>query len=338
MNTKKNYSFLLALFILGTGTTSLTAQDKQQMGLSVHELSNSKWNTQDGVPYKQVPGVNLGAMSFDMISGTEVAYLSAASNEILIADAKSGSVTKKFPVLFAPRDMVYDNGNFYVLNADQVAEYDYTGALVKNIAFPNNKYTGVERLTRYNNSTYLLLPSGNSLLIEAAGMPAAFKESEGWITSAGSFVLTKITGEHAYAVTVITADGKRFDKTYTTERPTAGVYVTGATATRLYLDVQTYITGSPISVERNIIESELTGSGVGAQVAAIKVPDCYYVLSMNDFHLSIRGILLNMVTAPQGVYVYSLTEAKASNASTYPDYITATKYHFNDHMLKVDPK
>ena len=169
-------------------------------------------------------------------------------------------------------------------------------------------------------------------------MPAAVKEYEGWITSSGSFVETKITGENTYAVTVITADGKHFDRTFTTERPTAGIYVTGASADRVYVDEQTYITGNPISVERNIVSLSLTANGIGATVTVTKVPDCYYVLSNNDFHLSANGTLLNMVTAPQGVYVFALTEAKASDAKAYPDYIAAVKYHFNDHMLKVDPK
>jgi len=330
----KNYSLLFATFILSA--TALYAQDKH--ALSVQQISTSKWNTQDGIPYKQVPGVNLGAISFEVLSGTEVAYLSSASNEMMVADENTGSVIKKFPVLFAPRDFAYDNGFYYVLNADQVAVYDNNGSLTKNIAFPNNKYTGVEHIARYNNSTYLLLPSGNSLIIESNGMPAAIKEYEGWITSSGVFVKTKITGENTYAVTVITADGKHFDRTFTTERPTAGIYVTGASADRVYVDEQTYITGNPISVERNIVSLSLSANGIGAAVTVTKVPDCYYVLSNNDFHLSANGTLLNMVTAPQGVYVFALTEAKASDAKAYPDYIAAVKYHFNDHMLKVDPK
>jgi hypothetical protein len=337
MKTKKNYPYLLALLILGT--TSLNAQEKQPpLGLSVHQLSTSKWNTQDGIPYKQAPGINMGAISFEVLSTTEVAYLCNATNEVMIADAESGSVKTKFPVLFAPRDFAYDNGFFYVLNADQVAQYDKNGAFIKNIPFPSGQYTGTERLTRYNNATYLLLPSGNSLKIEEAGQLVEARVYEGWITSTGSFVTTKITGKHSYSFTVITADGKRFDKTFTTELPTAGVYVVGLTNNRVYLDIQAYITGSPISVQRNIIAYELTANGVGAITDNIRVPDCYYVLSNNDFHLSANGTLLNMVTAPSGLYVFSLTETNAKDAAAYPDYISAMKYHFNDHMINVDPK
>lgn len=330
----KNYSLLITALFLGVATAN--AQEKVA-ALDVKQVTTSKWNTQDGVPYAQVPGVNLGAISFEVLSGTEVAYLSAASNEMLVADANSGSVMKKFPVLFAPRDFAYDNGNYYVLNADKVEVYDNNGAFVKSILFPNNKYTGVERIARYNNSTYLLLPDGNSLLIESNGMPAAFKEYEGWITSSGSFVATKITGNNTCSFTVITANGNRFVKNITTDKPAAGIYVTGATANRVYIDVQTYITGNPISVERKIVEYEITANGIGKEVSVTRVPDCYYVLSNNDFHLAANGTLLNMVTAPQGVYVFTLSENKSATA-TYPDFITAQKYHFNDHMLKVDPK
>lgn len=331
----KNYSLLFALLLVGSSLVN--AQEKQVSALSVKQVSNSKWNTQDGVPYIQVPGVNLGAISFEVLSGTEVAYLSAASNEMLVADENSGSVIKRFPVLFAPRDFAYDNGNYYVLNGDQVAEYDNNGIFVKYIAFPNHKYTGVEHIGRYNNSTYLLLPNGNSLLIESACMPTAPKEYEGWITSSGSYVLTKITGDYTCSFTLITPDGKRFTKSITTDKPAAGIYVTGATANRVYIDLQTYITGNPISVERKIVSYEINAGGIGKEVSSTKVPDCYYVLANNDFHLTANGTLLNMVTAPQGVYVFALSEVKAS-PTAYPDFISAQKYHFNDHMVKVDTK
>jgi hypothetical protein len=337
MKARKSYSLLCALAMLGAGISTLKAQNAQQsVSLSVKELSNSKWNTADGIPYKQVPGVNLGATAFEVLSANRIAYLCNASNEVIITDKVSGAAVKKFPVLFAARDFVYDKGLFYVLNAKQVSVYDTTGKNVSEISFLNNVYTGVERLARYNNETYLLLPSGNSLKIESAGKSVEAKEYEGWIASAGYFVKTKISGNNSYTFTVITADGKKYDKTFTTDKRTAGVYVAGATANRLYLDIQTFVTESPISVERRIVSIEISVSGVGNIVNNIKVPDCYYVLSNNDFHISADGTLLNMVTAPQGIYIYSLAETKAKNAAGYPDFLTAMKYHFNDHLVKVD--
>jgi hypothetical protein len=338
MKARKSYSLLCALAMLGSGISGLNAQNLQSAAcLNVQELSNSKWNTADGIPYKLVPGVNLGATSFEVLTGNEIAYLCNASNEIIITDKTSGAAIKKFPVLFAARDFVYDNGLFYVLNARQVSVYDTTGKNVSDISFLNNVYTGVERLARYNNETYLLLPSGNSLKIESAGKTIEAKEYVGWITNAGYFIKTKISGKNTYSFTLIKGDKMIDEKTITTDKPMAGVYVAGAASNRLYLDIQTFVTESPISVERKIVSFEITPKEfIGNIVASIKVPDCYYVLSNNDFHVSSSGTLLNMVTAPQGVYVYSLAETKTKNAAGYPDFITATKYHFNDHLVKVD--
>jgi hypothetical protein len=332
---KKHYSFVLALAIFSVG--SLTAQIDSYYGLNVQELSNSKWNTADGIPYKQVPGVNLGATSFEVLTGNKIAYLCNATNEVIITDEKSGTMLSKFPVLFAPRDFAYDNGFFYVLNSQLVAVYDDNGKFLKNITFPAS-YTGIERLARYNNETYLLLPSGNSLKIKSGGNQVDAKEYEGWPTSAGYFIKTKINNGNSYSFTVITADGKRYDKTFTTNGRAAGAYVVGATQSRIYLDIQTFVTESPISVERDIVSIEMDANGIGPVVTSIKVPNCYYVLSNNDFHLSSTGSILNMVTAPQGLYIYSLSEMAASLAKGYPDFLTAMKYHFNDHLLIVDKK
>ncbi|MGP8215751.1 MAG: hypothetical protein ACLQQ4_09335 [Bacteroidia bacterium] len=336
MKLKKNYSLLFAVTMLGAGMGTITAQVKQPAQIGVQQISTSKWNTTDGIPYKQGPGINMGAISFEVLSGNKIAYLCNATNEIIITDATSGSAIKKFAVIFAPRDFVYDNGFFYVLNDRVVAVYDDNGNIAKNITFPAS-YTGVERLSRYGNATYLLLPSGNSLKIEASGQQVEAKEYQGWITQAGYFITTKISGGNSYSFSVNNGDKILDEKSFSTDKKVAGVYVAGATADHIYLDVQTFVTESPISVERHIVEIEYSAGKIGNIVASIKVPDCYYVLSNNDFHLSTSGTLLNMVTAPQGIYVFSVTETK-TNATDYPDFILATKYHFNDHLIQVDAK
>jgi hypothetical protein len=316
----------------GISTGTLIAQNRQASAdWNVQEISSSKWNSQDGLPYMEAPGINLGATSFEVIIENKIAFLSNASNEIIITDKSTGKAIKKFPVSFAPRDFVYDKGFFYVLDEKMVTAYNEDGKMTKQLSFPNT-YLGVERLARFNNETYLLLPSGNSFKIEMA------KEYTGWITPAGHFVITKLNGDNSYSIKVITTGGKSFEKKLNTDKTIAGVYVVGATKNRIYLDVQTYISQSPISVERNIIAVELNTKGVGNIVASIKVPDCYYVLSNNDFHVSANGSVLNMVTTPQGAFVYSLTEVKSGKATGYPASLLATKYHFNDHLIQVETK
>jgi hypothetical protein len=266
-----------------------------------------------------------------MIAVNKIAFLSNASNEIIITDRTSGKAINRFPVTFAPRDFVYDNGVFYVLGEKFVIAYNENGKLLKQLSFPGT-YLGIERVTRFNNATYLLLPSGNCFQIESG------KEHEGWITSAGNFVFTKLNGDNSYSVKLITNTGKIFTATFNTDKTVAGVYVVGATQNRIFLDVQTYITQSPISVERKIVSVDLSSSGIGSVVANIKVPDCYYVLSNNDFHLSATGNILNMMTSPQGAFVFTLTEVKAGKTIGYPASLTNLKYHFNDHLIQVEAK
>jgi hypothetical protein len=329
---KKNNSFLFAISIAVAIIGTLQAQSRQSSASwNVQEISMTKWNSQDGIPYMQAPGVNLGAVAFDMIAVNKIAFLSNASNEIIITDRTSGKAINRFPVTFAPRDFVYDNGVFYVLGEKFVIAYNENGKLLKQLSFPGT-YLGIERVTRFNNATYLLLPSGNCFQIESG------KEHEGWITSAGNFVFTKLNGDNSYSVKLITNTGKIFTATFNTDKTVAGVYVVGATQNRIFLDVQTYITQSPISVERKIVSVDLSSSGIGSVVANIKVPDCYYVLSNNDFHLSATGNILNMMTSPQGAFVFTLTEVKAGKTIGYPASLTNLKYHFNDHLIQVEAK
>jgi hypothetical protein len=338
MKTKINYRSMIVLAILGMGFGSVDAQSQPgKVSLNVQQLSASKWNTPDGIPYRAVPGFNFGAISFEVLGGNQVAFLCNASNEVIITDEAKGTVLTRFPVPPAPRDFVYDNGFFYVLNAHLVSVYDAKGNLSRTISFPA-AYTGVERLTRFDKGTYLLLPDGNCLKIESDGNSMEAKEYPGWITAAGFSVITKLSGSNSYSFAVITSDGKRFEKSVTTNGRTAGVYVVGATASRIYLDVQTFVSESPIRVQRNIVSLELRPAGIGEMLAGIQVPDCYYVLSNNDFHVASNGSILNMVTAPQGLYVYALTELQTKDAKGYPDFLKTLNYHFNDHLMQVDAK
>ncbi len=339
MKLKNAYLILLVLVVFISGLETLHSQNKQTLtGWNVKEISSTKWNTTDGVPYKEVPGANIGATSFAVMDENRIAFLSNASNEIIITNKNNGKAIKKFPISFIPRNFVYENGLFYVLDEQSVVTYNEAGKKIKTFEFPAS-YIAVVRLTRFNNSTYLLLPTGNSLMIESNGASVAVKEFEGWITSNGVFVISKITGDNSYSIEIKTsgqASGKTSEKTFTTDLRIAGAFVVGSTENRLILDVQTFVSENPISVERKIIAIELNKNGLGNIVSSIKVPDCYYVLSFTDFYVSSTGALLNMVTAPQGITVFSLEENRSMMAKGYPAALTAIKYHFNDHLVKVD--
>ncbi len=330
MKQNKKYSWFLFLTIAGASSGTLTAQNRQT-AFNVQQVSMTKWSSPDGLPYVEAPGINMGATSFEVIADNKVAFLSNASNEIIITNKTTGKVINKFPVSFAPRDFAFDKGLFYVLDEQMVAVYNQEGKSVTNLLFPNS-YLGVERVARYNNVTYLLLPSGNSFKIEAN------KEVEGWITSTGNLVLTKLNDEYSYSFKVTTAEGKSFEKIVKTDKTVAGVYVVGSTNNRIFLDVQKYISQEPITVEREIVAIELSASGLGKIASTLKVPDCYYVLSNNDFHVTANNSILNMVTTPQGAFVFTLTEVNSTNAKSYPASLSARQYHFNDHLIQAEAK
>lgn len=302
----------------------------------ISRLSTVKWGKNTGLPYKQVPGANLGVTSFEILSHDKIAYLCNSTSEIFITNKISGKVIRKFSVEFAPRDFVYDNGFFYVLNETQVTTYTETGKLIKKTSFPET-HRGVERLTRYNNVIFLQLPSGNSLMLDKSGISEKSKEFEGIITGDGNFVSTEIDGNNSYLVRLIKEDGRIYVNTFLTDKKVAGVYVVGSTKNRIVLDVQTFISENPIVVERKIVSVDLNETGIGTIVSMIKVPDSYYVLSNKDIYLTKAGDIINMITSPSGVFIYSLAEKKTGIViNNYPASLLAIKYHFNNHLLNLD--
>ena len=94
---------------------------------SVKSVSKTNWNSPDGIPFKKVPGFNLGVASFEVMDKNRIAFLSDASGEILISDRADGKTKVKFPVGQAPRDFVYEGGNFFVLGESQVSVFDEKG-------------------------------------------------------------------------------------------------------------------------------------------------------------------------------------------------------------------
>ncbi len=333
---KKNLLlFSMALFFLDMAYAQQSAIPDLKKGFAVKEICKMQWDTPQGLRYKKVAGVNLGVTSFEVLDKNRVAFLSDASNEIIIAEKSNNKTLSRFTVADVPRDFAYDKGNFYVLFENTVVVYNENGTNLKTIPYPNS-FVGVERITRHNNSTYLLLPSGNSLEIESASGKSVSKSYKGWITSSGIFVSGKLNGANSYMVQVSSTNGKSHEKVFTSPLKTAGVYVVGSNQNRVVLDVQTYISESPIQVERHLVTIALNSLGLGDIISDIKVPDCYYVLSNKDLVLADDGAVLNMITAPQNVFLFSLTETEAQKSQNYPSSILSLKYHFNDHILQVN--
>lgn len=323
---KKNYLlFLVTLF-----TCSAYAQ---RATFSVKKVSSTKWNTSDGIYYTQVPGANLGVTSFELISNRQIAFLSNSKNEIVIVNSNTGKAEKRFSVSIAPRDFCYDNKMFYVLSEYKVSIYSMDGKLNNSIDF-DRKFIGVERLKRQNNSTYLILPTGNSLLIETNGQKIEPKETFGRVVSYGNNIAIRLNGNNSYSITGNSLLGNYFEKTFTTTNKVAGVFVVDANANQVILDVQTYLSESPIKVERKIVSIKTNKAGFGNIIAEIKIPDMYYVISNKDFSLSKKGNLYNMITTPDGVFVYLLTESK--NGNPYPKSLLTQAYHFNDHLINIE--
>ena len=333
---------IVKVFLIPKSETSINQDtvksedsNKSIQSFNVLQLSKSDWNTPEGIPYTQVPGVNLGATSFQILDQNRIAFLCNSSNEIIITDKSTGKAIYKFPVSFAPRDMVYENNKFYVLSEYEVTVYDETGNEITKYPFPMN-YQGIERLIRFNDATYILLPEGNSLMIEDCGEsvePAVFK---GVITENGYFITSQITGSNTYSIKISFSNKNAIEKTYDTNKKTAGVFIIGSTENRVLLDVQTFISENPIAVERTITAIELSNNELRGIVTEIIVPQSYYVISNKDFYVSENGNVYNMMTSPQGVSVFSLSESKSGKVHGYPSTLTDNQYNSNNNLIKVD--
>ena len=308
---------------------------QQKLNWDVNQVAVKTWNTPDGLPYMRGPGVNLGVTSFQIIDEQRIALLNNAGSEITLVRSKDNSILDRLPVVFAPRDFVYDNGLFYVLYSKEIVVYTVAGSEKARYPF-DERYLGTERLTRYNSATYLLLPSGNCCMIQNDNEQLkTTKEFEGWITPTGNFVATRISGA-TYSVKVITPEGKIFTRTYTTNNKAAGAFVVGCTANRVTLDIQTFLSEAPVMVERLIVSIELTDNGLGDIVNSKQALNCYYVLSNVDWIVKPDNTVFNMVTAPDGLHIFSLKESASATVNDYPPALLKMRYHFNNNLVKVD--
>lgn len=328
---------LLAFALLALVLAVQAQSQSLPAAFDVQQISSTAWNTPDGIVYTQVPGANLGATSFEVLGNSRIALLCNSTGELVIVNTADGKAIQRFPVAFAPRDFVYDKGEFYVLSQLQVDVYDEIGNVMNSFAFPQN-YAGVERMARYNGATWLLLPSGKSAMIETDGQVVEPIELEGWITSSGNRVATKLAGENTYIIKLFTESDGESESSFQTDKKVAGAYVVGVTKDRIYLDVQTFLSESPISVERKIVSIEIQSMTLDKIVAEIKVPDVCYVLSNKDISVFADGTLYTMITDEEGIFIFSLSEITTGKGINrpFPDFLTNKSYHFNDHLIKVE--
>jgi hypothetical protein len=317
------------------GKNDPSKSSKAVPNFNISQVSLSEWNTPSGLPYTQVPGANLGPTSFAIMDENRIAFLCNSSSDIIITNKSTGKSIERFQVSFAPRDFVYEKGFFYVLFENVVKLYNEKGIELTKFPFPS-EYQGVEKLLRSKDATFLLLPSGNSLLIEKKGKPVVPIEYSGYVTGTGQFITAQIVGDYSYSIKALGSDNKTFEKTITTYRKVAGAFVIGATDDRIILDIQTFISENPIAVERTIASVSLNKNGIESFVNRSQVPDCYYVISNKDFYLSEKGEIFNMVTTPQGVLVFLLTETKSYKSKGYSSFLSQADYHSNENLIKLD--
>lgn len=113
----------------------------QKINLNVQEINITEWNTKEGISYIQVPGANLGVMSFQVLDDIRIAFLSNSSNEIVIINRNDYQLSTRFSVISASRDFIYDKGLFYVLEVGKVVVYDEEGIVKSVVSFPD-KFSG----------------------------------------------------------------------------------------------------------------------------------------------------------------------------------------------------
>lgn len=324
--------FLIIVFVAGSCIGQKLDQNNPKT-LSVSQLSHSKWDNKYGIPYVKVPGANLGVTSFQRLNITRTAYLSDASNEIIIIN-DSGKIIDRFPVAIGPKDFIFEKDTFYVLEERHLTLYNKNGEQIKSLSLPNDYWASV-RIARYAYETYLCLPSGNSIKINHTTSIKGVNELEGWITSSGNRVVTYLSGENSFRVKLITVEGKIIEKEFYTQKKVAGVFVVGCSSKKLVLDLQTFVSENPVSIDRFVLAVDFSITGFGT-VSQKKLPDCYYVLSNKDIVLSTTGDITNLITSPNGLYLFSLKETTSTKIKDYPINIRTMKYHYNQNLLRVE--
>jgi hypothetical protein len=310
-------------------------REEVQKSFGIKELLFIEWGHNPDFIYKKVPGANLSVTSFHVIDDSRVAFLSNSTSELIVVDSKIGNTIKKFNVEFAPRDFVYENERYYVLHERAVSVYDFDGQLTSTYPF-GSKYVGVERILKVDNSIFLMLPSGNSLLIKSNKKGSEQVEFHGWMVNENYSFEAMFPSKNQYLIKLTDKEMRVIEKVYTNEKKIAGVFPIGISNNKLYIDVQIFVKEIPISVERRLIGIQINENELGKVILNQRIPDCYYVLSNKDFEVGYDGEIYQMITSPKGIHVFSFSKMDKETLHKFPDWLEKIKYHFNDNLIKVD--
>ena len=305
-------------------------------GLTVMQVAFLPWDETAGLPWRQVPGANLGVTSFEIIDSETIAFLADATNEIIVYNLVKQNITGRIPVESAPRDFVYNSGKFYVLMDGKIISYGLDGkeTLIERLP-PELK--GIMRIDHRDGETLLLHPSGNSLKFSKPSKYRITKDIEGWPVNNHLSVKAEINRSNSFELTWVSEGDPRVSTIYKCPEKPAGVFIIGMTGNYLALDVQSWLSENPVSVKRELVFIKMNQDHLGEVRYRIQVPDQYYVLTNKDFTIGSDGHLYHMVTSPEGVFVFKITEAEAGSVTDdYPGFLKRKKYHFNDHLMRVD--
>lgn len=301
-------------------------------GWAVQHLVTIPWSNEGGVPYTQVPGANLGAVAFALTDSNRMALLCNSVSEIRVFANTDGVLLQKFPVVFAPRDFVFANGKYYVLADRSVTTYSSEGSAIDEISLPDDAQ-GATRVTVVDSGVHIWLPNGNTLTVYRDGNHVK-EVRKGWLMPNGTLVFTAIVDGQAEVSW--NRDAAHDRRRLSMAKKVAGVFPVGLIENRVVLDVQTFLSESPVSIERRFIALDMDSEASGLLPPALLAPDCYYVYSDRDVYQSGTGQVYHMVTTPSGAHVFRLTACEEGPCTDYPSELRGLHYHFNYHLIKVD--
>lgn len=306
-------------------------------GFYIRQVAFIPWNEKDGITYKQVPGANLGVTSFEIIDSANIAFLSDASNEILIYNFRQEKMIRSFMILPAPRDFAYNSGKFYVLGERNIEIYDTTGYKTGICEIPA-EFQGIMRISRFNATTYLLLPSGHSLKMGNSDGLTEFSFYDGWVINKDLSVKTRILNDTSFEISILKENKTTVSRKFSWKGKIAGIFAVGISEKLIILDIQTWISKNPVAVDRHLTFFSYTENELIEMSGMLKVPDHYFILTNKEFSVDREGVIYHLVSTEEGVFVFSITESDTeSSTSDYPAFLKNGRYHFNDHLPDVDP-
>lgn len=288
------------------------------------------WNTVGGIPYSEVPGANLGAVSFAVLDSDRVAFLCNGVSQIRVFSVATGEMLQALPVAPAPRDLVFSDDQYYVLYAHHVTVYSSAGEETRKLAIPEG-VNDAWRIAATGAAVQLWRANGSELTFTPNGT-ATETSSQAWTMPDGSQVYSAIV--EGQADVVLFREGMEARRRFSMANKVAGVFPIGTIDDKVILDVQTYVSENPVAVERFFMAIEIDVPG--STCTLLRAPDSYFAYTDRDIYQNQDGELFHIISTPRGVHVYQLTLSESGALQDYPMEIRTLHYHYNDHLIKVD--